>query len=141
MSEKKIIGYKLKSKFEELRKAALLVSETIGNWENSSAKFDISINQSKYINRLTNAGVLDLWFEPVYKSEYPDIVINGYKGEFFDYHVKFGCAEISKQIFLDLYAIRTSDHEGVKNIESVTIGKGTFTKAQIKEIAEYFLNK
>jgi len=25
-----------------------------------------------------------------------------------------------------------------KEVESVTIGKGTFTKAQIKEIAEYY---
>jgi len=74
---------------------------------------------------------------------YPQITVNGYKGEFFDQYVKFGCAEISKQLFIDLHKTTKVNWSvyGNKNIESVTIGKGTFSKEQIKEIAEYYKNK
>ena len=77
----------------------------------------------------------------------PQIEINGYKGEFFDNYVKFGCAVISKQLFIDLYSdCFVGNSKGTydcsnKEIESVTIGKGTFTKDQIKSIADYYLNK
>jgi len=74
---------------------------------------------------------------------YPQITINSYTGEFFDNYVKFGCAEIDKELFIDcnkIVKINYSIH-GTKNVESITIGKGTFSKEQIKEIAEYYLNK
>lgn len=71
---------------------------------------------------------------------YPQIEINGYKGEFFDTYVKFGCAEISKEVFIDLYTAREYKNTN-RDIESVTIGKGTFSKEQIKLIAYYYLNK
>ena len=101
------------------------------------------------IDNFKAAKVLDLWFTPVYKSEYPDITINGYKGEFFDNYVKFGCAEIHKQIFLSFDELNARINDGDdpigaktnKEIELVTIGRGMFTKDQIKEIAEYYLNK
>ena len=65
--DKKIIGYKLIK--PEYKEAALKISNTVGNWENSLMNYDISISQTGYINRLKNAGVLDLWFEPVYEAE------------------------------------------------------------------------
>lgn len=68
MKEKEIIGYKLIK--PEYKEAALKISNTIGNWENSLMNYDISINQRGYIVKLTEAGVLDLWFEPVYKEEF-----------------------------------------------------------------------
>ena len=71
---------------------------------------------------------------------YPQIEINGYKGEFFDNYVKFGCAEISKEVFIDLAKCREYKNTN-RDIESATIGKGTFSKDQIKLIAEYYLNK
>lgn len=77
------------------------------------------------------------WVEII--PSHPKITINGYTGEFFDTHVKFGCAEISKQLFLELYAVKDSTWTNGREIESITIGKGTFSKAQIKEIAEYYL--
>ena len=78
---------------------------------------------------------------------YPQIAINSYKGEFFDNYVKFGCAEISKQVFIDLYQLNQSIRNGDmaicrdsnREIVSATIGTGTFSKEQIKEIAEYYL--
>lgn len=72
---------------------------------------------------------------------YPQISINGCSGVFFDNYIKFGCVEISKQLFLELYAVKDSTLTNGREIESVTIGKGTITKAQIKEIAEYYLGK
>ena len=80
-----------------------------------------------------------MWFEPVYEEEYPNITINGYKGESFNDYVKFGCAEIGKELFIRIYG--TEKIHGNKDIESVTIGAGTFTKDQINQIAEYYLNK
>jgi len=79
----------------------------------------------------------------------PDITINSYKGEFSDWGVRFGCAKIAKKTFVELYRIikmfEKDDclvHDNSNRVlESVTIGKGTFTKNQIKEIAEYYLNK
>ena len=80
--------------------------------------------------------------EEIKLAQVPQITINDYKGEFFDNYVRFGCAEIHKQLFLELYAVKDSTWvNGGREIESITIGKGTFTKKQIKEIAEYYLNK
>lgn len=74
--------------------------------------------------------------EEIKNSKYPNITINGYKGEFFDDYVKFGCAKIDKDLFIDLENL--GGGIGNKSIESITIGKGAFTKEQIKEIAEYY---
>jgi hypothetical protein len=70
---------------------------------------------------------------------YPQITINGYKGEFHDSYISFGCARIDKRVFIELYQI--TEKGGNRDIEAVTIGKGTFSKDQIKEIAKYYLNK
>lgn len=67
----------------------------------------------------------------------PAIEINGYTGKFFDTYVKFGCAIISKEVFIDLATITEYDNTN-RSVESVTIGKGVFTKAQIQEIANYY---
>lgn len=72
---------------------------------------------------------------------YPLITVNGYIGEFQKDNIVFGCAKIHKQLFLELFAIKDSTWTNGKEIESVTIGRGTFSKSQIKEIAEYYLNK
>ncbi len=203
--EKEIIGYKLKDDCEKYKQAALSICNTVANWKNSQMFYDIKASQTGYISKLAVAGVLDLWFEPVYKdkfkigdwiidgndeeseagkitsiteifycindsnpktwsfnkitpglrlatpeeienSKYPNIIINGYKGKFFNEYVKFGCAKIHKNIFTDLNTLNLDlkNADGVigmksnKLIESITIGKGTFTKEQIKEIAEYY---
>lgn len=222
METREIIGYKLKKECKQYKDAALQISNTIGNWENSLATYDISIFQKNYINRLTEAGILELWFIPVYKEEEfkigdivvmlkdysfpilkdkifkllkpqgeiseiywvvnhdgknsylapnknsfrkasseeiktyennllleeakkcrPQIIINGYTGEFFDKYVKFGCAEIDKELFIDLNKIVNINYaiHGTKNVRSVIIGKGIFFREQIMEIANYYLKK
>jgi len=65
---KEIIGYKLIA--PEYKEAALSICNTVANWENSLKKYDIKINQIGYINKLEKAGVLNLWFEPVYAPQY-----------------------------------------------------------------------
>lgn len=82
--------------------------------------------------------------EEIKAAQTPQITINGYTGEFFDWGVKFGCAEITKEDFDELYTCIENFGEGQRTnklIQSVTIGKGTFSKEQIKEIATYYLNK
>jgi len=66
--EKEIIGYKLVK--PEYKEVALKICNTFVNWENSLAEYDISVKQIRYVNKLKEAGVLDLWFEPVYKEEF-----------------------------------------------------------------------
>ena len=67
--EKEIIGYKLiKSEYKE---AACKIGATDLN---SSLGKNIA-EAKNTINKLKEAGVLDLWFEPVYKEEKQDIVL------------------------------------------------------------------
>jgi hypothetical protein len=222
--QKEIVGWRLKEEFSSCKDAALKLCGTTGNWENCLMNYDISVSQTKYTNKLKQAGVLDLWFEPVYKKEEtfcvgdwvwsntpnccrkelggdfgfvgklmyndhgyhdrykvsvdksiypkydgsnsdtstntcyvwcekvrkataeeikaaqtPQIVVNGYSAKFHDEYVEFGCATISKYVFIGLSKIKHDTTN--RDVESVTIGKGTFTKEQIKAIAEYYLNK
>lgn len=75
-------------------------------------------------------------------SSLPEIIINGYKGEFLNDYVKFGCAEIDKNQFIVLHeAITKSSYWSNRKVESITIGRGAFSKDQIRQIAEYYLSK
>lgn len=65
--KKKLIGYKLTK--EEYKQAALSISNTKGNWENSLMPYDISVEQTNYISRLREAGVFDIWFKAIYGEE------------------------------------------------------------------------
>lgn len=61
---KKIIGYKLIK--QEYEKAAIaIVNSSVGLWND---KINFSDNDTWY-NEFKNAGVLDIWFTPVYKEE------------------------------------------------------------------------
>lgn len=134
---KEIIGYKVKPEFKQAANMLLVVGTGISQ--------DNLVLHKNNISKFKELGVLELWFEPVFapeKPKFPQIEVNGYKGEFFDNYVKFGCAEMQKNLFTDLYRwIEGSAEHTNRNIEFVTIGKGVFTKEQIKEIAEYYLDK
>lgn len=139
MSDKEIIGYKLKDGCEDYYQASCAICSGLAVSRSDVMKLDL---YPTVILKLSRAGVLDLWFEPVYKQTYPDIAINGYKGEFFDGYVKFGCAKIAKELIIEMNNIMLKSHPNSnREIESVTIGKGIFSKDQIKEIAECYLNK
>jgi len=198
--EKEIIEYKLKENCKKYENAVFKILN-VNCFNSIHQGCDLSVEWS--ITKIKEAGVLDLWFEPVYKQEEPEykigdwvigwhcyieegyhckawqiydidkeylcpkkdyatnkfnvkkateeeikaaqtpqITINGYKGEFFNDYVKFGCAIINKQCFIDLYSFADKSYRGQnRRVETITIGKGTFSKEQIKEIAKYFLNK
>lgn len=134
--EKKIMGYKLKDSCLQYFDAVDTIVGEFGNREQITIE-----GYPVVIKRLEEAGVLDLWFEPIYEQEYPDIIINGHKGEFFNDYVKFGCAEIDKYVFIRLGQLGQGLNHCNRVLESVTIGAGTFTKEQIKQIAGYYINK
>ena len=85
VESKEIIGYKLKKDCEQYRKAALLlINEPCFTDNDFGGKVDTQIKKNITIYR--KAGVLDLWFEPVYKSK--EVVIR--MGNAFDLIIKEG---------------------------------------------------
>jgi hypothetical protein len=71
----------------------------------------------------------------------PQIEINGYKAEFKEWGISFngGCAKISKEVFIQLAkSCNGAINDDNRTLESVKIGKGEFTRDQIKEIATHF---
>lgn len=69
MNKKKIIGYKLiKPKYANAAKEIMDI-ETIGDVYEYINNYKFNIN-GEFIRRLKDAGVLDLWFEPIYEQYY-----------------------------------------------------------------------
>ena len=63
--EKKIIGYKLiKPEYEEV---ALTIAQ-LCSWGEEAKRLYVNLHRVDCINRIKEAGVLDLWFAPVYES-------------------------------------------------------------------------
>jgi hypothetical protein len=99
-----------------------------------------SINKSKYGTTSYDRVVYGdgKWAEIV--PAYPDITINGYKGEFFPDYVKFGCASIEKEMILSIWNLMSAEvPDGFKKLKKVYIGEGRFDVNEIKIIAEHFL--
>ena len=81
---------------------------------------------------------INKWAE--FKLIPPEIFINGHKGEFFPDYVKFGCAQIDRDLFDELVINGCLDTRKNSNrsIESITIGNGIFSKSQIEQIVDYY---
>lgn len=84
--KKEIKGYKLKN--EKYRKAAFYAGGFVGKYEDNSRHMEPFIRyMSKAEESLEEAGVLDLWFEPIYKEiefKVGDICVNlGESGHYF----------------------------------------------------------
>ena len=135
--EKEIIGYKspMNLFYDDIKKGTIYKKQG----EDDNGYYPTGLGCGSNIYYLPDE-IVETW-EPVYKQKEPQITINGYKGEFFEEYVKFGCAKISKYVFIQLSSINKDFVENNREIESVTIGKGTFSKEQIKQIAEYYKNK
>jgi hypothetical protein len=105
--KKEIIGYRIKEQFRNNRAVGEAAAKIEGHrcfgdgvTELPFSKLAISCLQNankESIEKLTKAGILDLWFEPVYKEVEPEIVISGHKAQFDlqNKTVKFGCKTIS----------------------------------------------
>ena len=73
---KEIVGYKLiKPEYEE---AALKIAG-LNNWSPSSMTTEYQLFRSDCIQKIREAGVLDLWFEPVYETKEKVIVLSNGK--------------------------------------------------------------
>lgn len=103
-SMKTIIGYKLIK--PEYKKAAIEIVNVLVNWNTGRSFESIMGNNpdNHYIEKLTEAGVLDIWFEAIYEddkimldnSEY-EIVVKGVETHIDDYLFKkefWECAKI-----------------------------------------------
>lgn len=78
--EKKIIGYKFKPGFEQFKSAGGQICFNNSGWVISPKEgyegFDNNIGAfNSMVLKLKQAGVLDLWFEPVYEPEKPKVEI------------------------------------------------------------------
>lgn len=131
--EKEIVEYKLK--FAEYIKAANTITGT-----NTDYTKDGFIPGSAAYRRLKEAGVLDLWFEPVYASQIQLPTINGYSGSYENGIIKYGCAEFSKMFFEHLNS--TNSHLGNRTIKSIKLSSDVeISIEEIKQIVEYINNK
>jgi len=99
--KKEIIGYKLKEnclQFAEVAKIISKQSEFDTKWEDNLKNYGWYFKSGSITcDLLTNANVLDLWFEPVYTEKEPEISISGHKAHFDlqNKTVKIGCKTIS----------------------------------------------
>lgn len=74
-----------------------------------------------------------------YPNRNTNININGYIAIFYEDYVEFGCAQIGKSYFDKAYELMfVYDCKGNRNVEAISIGKGNFSRKQIKEIYEYY---
>lgn len=136
-SEKEIIGYKLKD--ESLRQAASLIANKSTSGMNNVNGYSVSIDNDHCIDRLKEAGVLDLWFKPVYKEIKKLPEINNYDGKIDGNYVKYGCASFNIDTLETIFNNR--ELSGCRNIKSITLSSGVeITMDEIKQIVEYYKN-
>ena len=143
VGDRKIVGYKAPKDLFDGEVRCGIIYKPLASVMNKSYAATNILGQPYLSKYNLPKEIVESW-EPVYEESFPDITINGYKGKFFDDFVKFGCAKINKGLILKIWDLIINPNWSKidsKEIESVTIGKGTFTKDQIKEIAEYYLNK
>ena len=147
MKEKEIIGYKLVK--EEYYKAMCsigderLCSADINGTDAWYQKYGyLKLAASHSIRNLKKAGVLDLWFEPVYREEKQLPKINGYEGKMDGDYIIYGsnCAKFHKDFFTDLVHLKPQGQN--RAIKSITLDSGvTITMEQINKIVDYINSK
>lgn len=86
---------------------------------------DKDIGNGVYFPRLRKATE-----EEIKNAQLPNITIRGYKAEFFDDYVKFGCQEYKKDFIIQLSNM-------LKNNSSIAMDY----KREIKRLADYYKNK
>lgn len=149
MKEKKILGYKFKEEYKHLEAAACKIAfantayanettfASVPGWNDKNTNFGIS--SGSYI-KLKAAGVLDLWFEPVYKSQETILKLGDKKIE-----IKIGQKSIladGKAISREHVSEIVSIMEGDLSINflwpvqfpTVKIGCTTFTQDEVEKI-------
>ena len=136
---KEIIGYKLKQECKKYEQAAINIcnahEKCISNLNNDDCGCAIGVF-SEIETWLTEAGVFDLWFEPVYKIKHTLPTINGHEGELDGMYVKYGCASMCIEVLRNIFANKKIS--GNRNISSITLSSGvTITMDEIEQIIKY----
>lgn len=147
-TNQEIIGYKVKEEF-------LQVALKLYNYDSftimDGCNFKKDSNSAKSFKE---AGVLDIWFTPVFKPKYQLPEINGYSGKLVDDgYIVYGnnCARFDPAFFKELYSIIISQDASGKGmsygalqnrkIKSITLDSGVvITIDQIKQIVAYIDN-
>ena len=145
MENKKLVGYKLKDEFKQIEKAATSIAEcgTGGLFYIFEHGCNFMINSNSW-DRINKAGVLDIWFEPVYVEEKKLPKINNYEGKIEGDYVVYGsnCAKFHKNFFLQLSQFKqTNSSSQNRTIKSVTLSSGvTIQMEDVYKVAD-FLNE
>ena len=139
--DKKIIGYKL------VKPQFLQEVISIGQIYSVSSKEgveDVIFRSPVVKSNLEYAGVLNLWFEPVYVEEKKLPKINNYEGKIEGDYVVYGsnCAKFHKNFFLQLSQFKqTNSSSQNRTIKSVTLSSGvTIQMEDVYKVAD-FLNE
>jgi len=151
--KKEAIGYKIKPKYVDayviLFKKGVSSNNTLYE-EVSNEKISFEKN-SNYYKKAINLGVLDIWFEEVYK-EFPKLPeINGYEGVYDKNHniIRYGCAVFPVKDLKILYSNIDNFNEVVKKnldkynrtVSHIKLTSGVeISIEQLKDIVE-FLNE
>jgi hypothetical protein len=138
---KKIIGYRLVKR--EYEKAVIAVC----NWTSFNFKRFESDISDEAVKRLTEAGVLDLWFEPVSEEEIKLPIINGYTPELNGEVLVYGCAKFSakntKKLIENVLFFNDPDQNLIdlganKKIVAITLDGGYEVRIEnLKQIYKY----
>lgn len=106
--QKVLAGYRMKSIYRKIPtvvKSALKIDGYVGFGEAIKEGQVISLSSTGTINRLKDAGIFKLWFEPVYEYKYPLPEIEGYKGKWDETSetITYGCTNVSKVHFESIF--------------------------------------
>jgi hypothetical protein len=146
---KEIIGYNLKNdKYKEAARKLLVTHTVLGR----DLRYQYDITHPDNIYALKQAGVLDLWFEPVYKEEKTLPKLNGYEGKLEKTMqlegdlIVYGCAKFSTYWIEELYKafekIELFSKNNTRKLKSIKLDSGVeITIEQIKQIYEYIKSK
>jgi hypothetical protein len=141
MQDKEIIGYKLiKPEYENaaIKIVAMDLPLTVDRIKPKTSEN----NSTLMYDRLKKAGVLELWFKPVYKETKKLPKINGYEGKVENEFVVYGnnCAKFHKQFFKNLSTVNEGNNWGNRKVKSIKLDSGVeITIEQVKQIVD-FLN-
>ena len=135
IKDKTISAYRLKDSCKVYASAAIAIDGYDGFGTEIGNGQLIPIDMVRTIDKLMAAGVLDLWFDPVYAIELPEI--NGYKGEkLSNTSVKYGCVTLSVDVLKKYVQFELLSPN--RKLQSITLDSGVnITMEQIKEIIAY----
>jgi len=144
---KKISGYKLKDKYKNNKSVCGAACDIegyncFGMTTITSRTAIICTSEYPYndsIQKLKEAGVFELWFEPVYEQVKTLPVINGYNGKIINNSVvEYGCVTFNVDALKTI--LTCSKNLGSRTITAITLSSGVvITLAEIEQIVDYMM--